>query len=123
MDTEIKEAPIRGRILWRFAAVAYALLLLALSVMTVPDDVPSVAGIDKVFHFCAYGGLGWLIVKNIKNGLSLTATVAVAFVLSFSYGAVIEFWQQYVGRDASVADAVANGLGALAGAYVAWRWI
>ena len=105
------------------AAVAYALLLLALSVIDVPDEVPSVVGLDKVFHFCASGGLGWLIVKSVKNGSTLVVTVAVAFVLSFSYGAAIEFWQQFVGRDASVADAVANGLGALAGAYVAWRWI
>ena len=113
----------RSRILWRAAAVGYALLILALSVVSIPKEVPSLSGIDKVLHFLAYGGLGWLVVMSYKNGRGAVAVISIAFALSFSYGALIELWQGHLGREASAADAAANGLGALAGAYVGWRWI
>ncbi len=68
---------------------------------------------DKVAHFAGYGALGatayWAQFKVFERKVWIPALLAV-------YGALLEGVQGYGGiRSAEVADAVANGLGALAG--------
>ncbi len=49
--------------------------------------------------------------------------MAAAFAISALFGAAMEVFQYFLSpRQASFFDALANALGALAGAVVAWRW-
>lgn len=70
---------------------------------------------DKLLHVAAYMLLGWLVLRATHGGISelrLGPTVA-AFLLTLAYGASDELHQLSVpGRVASVADGIADALGA-----------
>jgi len=81
-----------------------------------PDVPAALQGInDKVLHLTAYFVLGSMAAGAIgRRGHVKWAVLGLIVV-----GAVIEFVQAYVGRDASFLDGVANGAGAIAGAVFA----
>jgi VanZ family protein len=80
-------------------------------------DVPSVLqGInDKLLHFSAYFVLGAMAGGAIRE----RGWVKWAVLGLVAVGAGIEVIQAYVGRETSVLDGVANGVGAVAGALLA----
>lgn len=105
-------------------AVAFAVLLLVTSLVPVPesgsDAVPALLGVslDKWVHAASYGSLTVLLARGQRT--RTIAVVALLATIAVGYGAGIEFLQGFVpSRDTSVADFVANTVGAgIAG--VAW---
>jgi VanZ family protein len=112
--------------LWRWAvAVAYmALMFLASSGPGVA--LPPVRNVDKVLHAGAYGVLSALVAWALARGRLRSAPVRVlvaAVVISTAYGASDEWHQLFVpGRQADLADLLADALGALAAAVAIRAW-
>ncbi len=112
----------KGYALWRNAALVYAALLFIASTVSVPKGVPEIFELDKLLHFGAYMVLGWLVAAAFKASGRTTHLVLLGFAFAFSFGALMEFWQHFLpDRTFSPADALANGAGALTGAYLSWR--
>jgi VanZ family protein len=80
-----------------------------------PGVVTDARLLDKLLHAVAYLVLGALVLRATHGGvrpLRLGPTVA-AFLLTLAYGVSDEIHQLYVpGRTASVADVVADAIGA-----------
>lgn len=95
-----------------FAALMVAIVIAYLSLMPV-DEGPAPVFTDKVNHFLAYAALAAPLTLALHPKRWLSAVI-VATV----YGIGLEFAQAMgdAGREGSVLDAVANLLGALAGA-------
>ncbi len=70
---------------------------------------------DKLQHFVAYGGLAGMAVLGVGEKRHAIRIAAALIVM----GALLEFVQAFVGRDASYLDELANSLGALCGAFTA----
>ncbi len=101
----------------RHLRAAFIVLWLAsLVAITVGSLLPSAVdgvGSDKLMHLGAYGvlsGLTWPALE-VWGGRRLLG-VALALIV---FGLAIELVQPSVGREFSVADAVANALGVLVG--------
>lgn len=76
---------------------------------------------DKLFHFAAYFGLGFLLAHAFSGGGSKRRFIW-AFFTAAAYGISDEFHQSFVpGRDASFLDWVADAAGAWFGAYTYLR--
>jgi VanZ family protein len=81
---------------------------------------------DKLYHFLAYSGLGFLLtlvygrLRGYTWSVALAAVGAVAF-----YGALDELTQQWVGRDCELLDWLADLAGGVVGAglVLALAWI
>lgn len=108
---------------------AYMAVIFILSVIKMPGAASRVEGLDKVFHFAAYGIMGFLWAGDIfisaipARYKTPRAAVALVFLVTFSYGGFIEICQSFIPwRSMELADAVANGLGGLAGAVVFQAW-
>ncbi|GAB4338725.1 MAG: hypothetical protein Kow0089_10920 [Desulfobulbaceae bacterium] len=78
-------------------------------------QLPQVPGVDKVAHLVAYGALGAAVLfaagerKRYRPGAAACVTVCFCIL----YGVSDEVHQSFVpGRDASLADLVADTLGA-----------
>jgi VanZ family protein len=107
-----------------FPDVVYAF---SVSVYTLSVDIYALS------HIIAYGVLAWLVAAGIDGGDSAertrpVGTVLVAAALASAVGLGVEFIQApLAARTASAADAVVNGIGAVAGAGAralvrgAWR--
>jgi len=96
-------------------ALAWVAVVTALSF--VPQDVvpdSPVLGFDKLVHFVIYAALAFLLLRALarpsQRGIVVVAVSCAAF------GGLLEIAQGLlpVGRCGSVADAVANALGAVA---------
>lgn len=77
----------------------------------IPLDVP---GSDKLHHFAAFAAL--VLPLSVLNPRRALALVVAAVLI----GVCIELVQPYFGRLRSLGDIIANTLGALFGAAVAW---
>ena len=104
---------------------AYCALLFVLSGQPGDSTLP-LGGADKIVHFAAYAGLGFLSARAFARagpGLSARATFLAAASFAALYGATDELHQYFVpGRFASVADWGADALGAVAAsALYAWK--
>lgn len=98
-------------------------MLFIISTVPVPEEVPGVFGFDKLMHFGAYALLGWLVARTFKEAGRGTAIVFAAFVISLSYGGLLEAWQHFLPeRTPSIADVVANGAGGLAVGLILKKW-
>jgi VanZ family protein len=95
-----------------------------LSTFPVEDLQPDVANADKIGHAAVYAVLGFLCaVAWHRHGSSHPAVVERAMALVLLFGALMEFLQSHVGRDPSMGDWVADGVGGLFGIlfWKAWR--
>ncbi len=110
--------------LYRAAAAAFTGAVLALSVLPDVDAPEAFSHVDKAYHFSAYLVMAWLWAGAFSDSSFFrekggAPVVAASFGLSFAFGAAIEVIQSYIPyRDAEALDLVANGVGALAGAFV-----
>lgn len=100
------------------AFVACLFIISSASLMKVAAP-PSGSNIDKVLHILAYGALTTGMVFALPK-----RSLTIIFVTTFIFGLIIEFLQGAIGegRTASLADAAANGLGALI-IIGLWIWI
>jgi hypothetical protein len=102
--------------------IGYCLLIFILSSISRGVYMPSPFGVDKVVHFVEYGVLGFLLARliaNAQSGFSRWFLLGLAAILATLYGISDEVHQAFVpGRNASLWDVVADGLGGLMGAVV-----
>ena len=102
---------------WRLLLVV---VLLAVSYLAVTPAPPRQAnlGWDKLNHFAAFFVIGVLACRAYPGNLNRMATILLALL---TYGAAIEIIQIYVpGRSAEWFDLLADGVGSLCGALLAW---
>lgn len=95
-----------------------------LSTFPVEDLSPNVSNIDKIGHAAAYAALGFLYaVAWHRHGSSHAAVAERSLALALLFGALMEFVQSHVGRDPSMADWIADGIGAVVGIglWKTWR--
>jgi VanZ family protein len=114
----------RRGVLLRWAAVlAWAACLAAVSVVPGPA-IPGrhIPGLDKVAHFGFY-----LILALLAQRATRKSCLAYSAVVTLScgvFGAVLEVVQGFLpGRSSSVADGIANVVGAAAGSAVYILWV
>ncbi len=82
-------------------------------------EVEIVPGADKWAHAVFYAVLGWLGARAARrSGAPPMAAWAIALSMATLYGAGMEWLQGRVGREASLADGVANMVGAAIGAGI-----
>ena len=106
------------------------LLVLAAGIMIlsllpeVPVDVRFFMGLDKVQHWIAYAGLGFLVLLTISSSKSvLVFYYAIAVFSCTMYGGLIEVLQGFTGRNPDVADFFVNLFGAASGSVFAVGFI
>jgi len=76
--------------------------------------------LQKVLHVIAYATLAVLLMWTLETIDSMPRRVALAFVVTVSLGAVLEWYQTSVpGRFGTFADAILNMIGSIAGLIVA----
>ena len=114
--------------IWGPVVLQMALIFLASSTSD-PDPLPG-RFLDKVAHLAVYAVLGALLARALAGGPVCALNwrhAAVAVVLSTIYGISDEWHQSFVsGRTPDAMDVVADGFGALAGAFcllVLGRWL
>ncbi len=114
---------LKKSILRRVPAILVALLILYLSSRsTLPMPLPPLVGMDKLAHFAAFAVLSffacfWISAESWSRR-PVFHFLAVVIVVSL-YGALDEYHQSFVPyRVPSVADWVADTLGAAFGAFV-----
>jgi len=119
----VEPAPRRSRRLWGVVAL-YATGILVATSVPVPPGLPAPEGSDKVVHLLMYAGLAALVSRALGERLGLREqrrlVAALCFLRAFIgcclFGAFDEWHQQFVGRTTSLADWLADALGAMLGA-------
>ncbi len=119
-------APRRGRLvvsfvdrnwLWSRFGLALSLLLAvvvaALALMPLPEQVPRPAGLDKIYYFLAFMALVFPVIVTDTNRWTWAVPSAIVF------GGAIELFQPMMGRNADWLDFGASISGVLAGAALA----
>jgi VanZ family protein len=115
----------------RLWSVLLACSWLTLFVLTHIPRVPSLGPVtehDKTAHLVAFAVLAFILATTwqLNAGELSLAQLGWAWVLLMLYAALDEWTQQFVGRQASVADWLADLIGAAAGlSLFFWfrRWI
>ncbi len=94
----------------------YMVLIFIFSSEPSPEDIPDIWNIDKLLHFMAYGVLSILWLRALKRHwaeIRNKKLIFLSFLLATLYGISNEIHQHFIPhRHASIADALANGLGA-----------
>ncbi len=94
----------------------YMVLIFILSSEPAPEDIPDIWNIDKLLHFMAYGVLSILWLRALKRHwaeIRNKKLIFLSFLFATLYGISNEIYQHFIPhRQASIADAIANGLGA-----------
>lgn len=127
----VTEAPERPRRAWKKTAAywlaglaCYWLALFASTHLRMPDIPGPIWDFDKVLHAGAYFVLATLCLiaaRRIGSTTSWRTQVTIAMIL-LAYGAIDEITQQYVGRQCSVYDWLADAAGvAIALGLDRWR--
>ena len=109
---------------WSLGAVAYAVLLAAVSVIPVPFEGPlPSAHLDKVIHLCEYWVLAWLLIRAIPVDRPCSSGVQLSiWLLAAGYGGLLEAAQAMLPwRSAELLDVAANMAGAALGVWVGPR--
>lgn len=98
---------------WTFAAIA-TVLVVAGSLAPASTAGELTAGADKLLHGVGYGIIAFFVAgaRNARTARQLAVVVGAVTLL----GLGVELAQPLVGRDASALDALANLVGAVAGA-------
>lgn len=80
-------------------------------------EVEVLFGLDKWAHAGFYAVLGWLAARAARrSGASRSAGWVIALAIATLYGAGMEWLQDHAGRERSLADGVADVVGAVIGA-------
>ncbi len=91
------------------------------------SNPPDMAVSDKGLHWLLYAGLAWLTVRALAGGGDEAIGVGVVVtgaMIATLYGVTDEFHQLFVsGRSFEYRDMLANGVGALCGAWAAALWV
>jgi VanZ like family len=76
--------------------------------------------LDKLVHAILFFILTWLWVHYLKRGKKMSTSLLLFIgVIATLYGIAMEYIQLHVGRDFSVGDMVADGVGAFLGVLIA----
>lgn len=106
--------PILSHQLYRLLTIAFMALIFYLSSQPYIALAPDFSNSDKIMHVLAYGLLGGLFALALKpwKGTLSWKLVGLITLFTIAYGISDEFHQSFVpGRDASVLDVIADGLG------------
>lgn len=99
-------------------AIVYMAVILVMSL--IPAAGPNIVNIDKLYHFAAYAIMSslWVVALAAKDR-GRRSVIITAAVIGVFFGGFVEICQSFTAtRTASFLDAVANGLGAVTGAYI-----
>lgn len=103
-------------------------VVLVMSLRPMPEGLPEIFSIDKVYHFTTYMVMAILLsmALHVEGRGAIRGRLLMAFIMAVAYGAVIEVLQSFTGtRSADIFDAIANGIGAAAGVFMSgfyMRW-
>ena len=98
------------------AVAAWMALTVVLSTFPIAGVQPSVPDADKLGHAAVYCVLAILTARAWRrHGSSQAAVVERTMATALVFGAVMELLQSQVGRDMSLGDWVADGVGAAVG--------
>lgn len=104
----------------RVVVAVLALVVLGASLAPIPGNVSTAStgavGADKLLHAVAYAGLTFAVATAVDTRNPRRLAGVVLAVTAF--GAGVELVQPFVGRTASLLDALANLAGSLAGALL-----
>lgn len=106
------------------AVIGWMTLTVILSTFPVHALGPDVSNADKIGHAAVYAVLGFLCaVAWSRRGSSQYAAAEKSLAMALAFGALMELVQSRIGRDPSMADWVADAVGAVVGigAWKAWR--
>ncbi|NOX26930.1 MAG: VanZ family protein [Gammaproteobacteria bacterium] len=79
-------------------------------------------GLDKIQHFFAYGVLAFLLAKSIYRHFGWNSLVIVVMT-TILLGVCDELYQATIpNRSSSIADVIADSIGAIMGFLSAWMW-
>ena len=105
---------------WLAVAVWMALTVI-LSTFPIGGVQPSVPDADKIGHAAVYGVLAFLTARAWRrHGSGGSAVLERTMGMALLFGALMELVQSRVGRDPSIGDWVADGVGAAIG-LVFWK--
>lgn len=106
------------------AVAVWTLLTVVLSTFPMGAVQPSVPDADKLGHAAVYGVLAFLCARAWeRHGSADFAVFERSLAMALVFGALMEWVQSHVGREASLQDWIADGVGALVGLafWKAWR--
>lgn len=104
-----------------FPLFAYAVFIAIFSIMPMPPIIPEIWNIDKVQHMVAYGIMAILFLRLFieRRLFEKRRATALAFIAATAFGGFIEIVQSFTPtRFGDIFDAMANAIGAFAGAYL-----
>jgi glycopeptide antibiotics resistance protein len=122
--------PEENKMFWRYNWPAFAWALIILILCGLPGDrFPELTFLewlkpDKIVHLVLFGVLCFLLLRgfNRQNNFSVLNknSIALALLISISYGGIVELLQTYVfiHRSGDIRDAAANAIGALIGYWI-----
>jgi VanZ family protein len=102
--------------LWRMSGLVLSAVIaitIASMTLTPATGMVTLSGLDKVYHFVAFGALVFPLIMTDSRRWAWAVPLVIA------YGGAIELIQPTVGRSAEWLDFGANTAGALAGAALA----
>lgn len=93
-------------------------LLLAMPPLNINQEKPlELSGLDKTIHFLLFGMMVWLWgyyqITIAANKKTTVGQLLIITLVTIVYGIVMEYVQDWVGRDFDVWDMVADGAGAV----------
>ena len=96
--------------------IGYMVFIFIFSSEPASVDIPDIWNIDKLIHFMAYGVLSILLLRALKKQWGKVRNkklIFLSFLFATLYGISNEIHQHFIPeREASIADAIANGLAA-----------
>jgi len=113
---------LKNRKWWWAALAAYAVLILAGSLMPVDVDLPG-SHLDKVVHLCEYLLFAWMLVHAVRVSRMPEREYRLwAWIYAFSYGLLMELLQWLVPwRSGDWLDVLSNAIGAAIGVWLGER--
>ena len=117
-NLKVQNSNTAEKIIRLFAPLAWASIILWLSLISSPPQLPGILGWDKLLHAGAYGLLTLLIAQYLLSlSLSPGKICWYAGLAAVSYGALLEVLQMLAqtGRTAEWWDLFADAVGAFLG--------